>query len=222
MKSLPFCVPFVFFVPDHFAWLSFYPTARETRDMTRATLQIRDWPLPYETLLDARPASAIDLVVMHCTELPDLALAREFGEKIRYEKGTGNSGHYYVDRDGAVSRFVADARVAHHTFGYNARSIGIELVNRGRYPDWNDSRHQAFTEPYASEQIDALCALLARLRGELPNLRWIAGHEDLDRRLEPATDDPATLLPRRRDPGPLFPWNEVLARCGLERLRPDD
>ena len=125
-----------------------------------ATIVIQDWPLPYEERLDTRPASAVDLVVVHCTELPDLKLAREFGEKIRYEKGTGNSGHYYVDRDGAVFRFVADTRVANQTFGYNTRSIGIELINRGRYPYWNDSRHQAFTEPYTQEQIDALRALL--------------------------------------------------------------
>jgi N-acetylmuramoyl-L-alanine amidase len=182
---------------------------------------IQDWPLPYEERLDTRPASAIDLVVVHCTELPDLTLAREFGEKIRYvEKGTGNSGHYYVDRDGAVFRFVADTRVANQTFGYNTRSIGIELINRGRYPYWNDTRHQAFTEPYTQEQIDALRALLGQLRNELPNLRWIAGHEDLDRRLEPASDDPATMLPRRQDPGPLFPWNEVLLGSDLERLNP--
>ena len=182
---------------------------------------IQDWPLPYEERLDTRPASAIDLIVVHCTELPDLKLAREFGEKIRYvEKGTGNSGHYYVDRDGAVFRFVADTRVANQTFGYNARSIGIELVNRGRYPYWNDTRHQAFTESYTQEQIDALRALLGQLRNELPNLRWIAGHEDLDRRLEPAADDPATMLPRRQDPGPLFPWDEVVDGSGLERLHP--
>jgi N-acetylmuramoyl-L-alanine amidase len=187
-----------------------------------ATLTIQDWPLPYEERLDARPASAIDLVVMHCTELPDMKLAREFGEKVRYENGTGNSGHYYIDRDGSVFRFVAETRVAHHTHGYNARSIGIELVNLGRYPDWNGTRHQAFTEPYTEEQIDALRVLLGQLRNELPNLRWIAGHEDLDRRLEPASDDPSTLLARRQDPGPLFPWDRVMDGSGLERLRPGE
>lgn len=184
-----------------------------------ATIAIQDWPLPYEERLDTRAPSAIDLVVVHCTELPDMKLAREFGEKVRYDKGTGNSGHYYVDRDGAVFRFVADTKVANQTFGYNTRSIGIELVNRGRYPYWNDTRHQAFTEPYTREQIDALLALLGKLRNELPNLRWIAGHEDLDRRLEPSSDDPATLLPRRQDPGPLFPWDEIINASGLERLQ---
>ena len=40
------------------------------------------WPihehrLPYEAKLDVREIGQIDLVVMHCTELPDLAMARE-------------------------------------------------------------------------------------------------------------------------------------------------
>ena len=111
-------------------------------------LPIHDWPLPYEERLAERDISAIDLVVIHCTELPDMTMARSYGERIHHASTqTGNSGHYYIDRDGRTFRFVADARVAHHTFQYNARSIGIELVNLGRYPHWDDSRHQTFSEP---------------------------------------------------------------------------
>lgn len=184
-------------------------------------LAIDHWPLTYEERLAQRPSAAIDLVVIHCTELPDMNMAREFGERIRYSGSqTGNSGHYYIDRAGKVFQFVADDRVANHTFGYNPRSIGIELVNVGRYPHWGDSRFQEFTVPYTPEQIESLLALLRRLRNEHVNLRWIAGHEDLDRRLEPATDDPAKQLRRRQDPGPLFPWPEVLEDSGLERLAP--
>ncbi|MEO5558911.1 MAG: N-acetylmuramoyl-L-alanine amidase, partial [Dokdonella sp.] len=117
-------------------------------------LAIDNWPLPYEERLAARPSSAIDLVVIHCTELPDMKMAREFGERIHYAgTQTGNSGHYYIDLEGKVFRFVADTRVANHTFSYNPRSIGIELVNIGRYPHWGDSRFQAFTVPYTAQQI---------------------------------------------------------------------
>ncbi|MEZ5461621.1 N-acetylmuramoyl-L-alanine amidase [Dokdonella sp.] len=182
-------------------------------------LTIHDWPLPYETRLSERSASTVDLVVIHCTELPDMAMAREFGERIRYEETqTGNSGHYYIDRDGRTARFVGDLRIAHHTFRYNPRSIGIELVNRGRYPHWGDSRHQAFTEPYPEAQIESLLALLQQLKRTLPHLTTIAGHDVLDQRKEPASDDPALLLPRRLDPGPMFPWERVVAGCGLRRL----
>lgn len=183
-------------------------------------LVIQDWPLPYEARLAERPASAIDLVVIHCTELPDMATAREYGERIQHANTrTGNSGHYYIDRDGSLFRFVADQRVAHHTFEYNLRSIGIELVNRGRYPNWNDSRHQAFTEPYAPAQIDALLALLGQLRSDHPGLRFIAGHDALDQRREASADDPAILLRRRLDPGPMFPWDRVMPEGGLERFK---
>ena len=184
-------------------------------------LSIHAWPLPYESRLEHRAPSSIDLVVIHCTELPDMTMAREFGERIHYaDKGTGNSGHYYIDTDGGVHRFVADDRVANHTRGYNSRSIGIELSNVGRYPHWGDSKHQAFTAPYTQAQIDALLALLRQLRNALPNLKYIAGHEDLDTRLEPASDDPAIRLRRRQDPAPLFPWDKIVPASGLERLHP--
>ena len=182
-------------------------------------LPIHDWPLPYESRLERRALAAVDLVVIHCTELPDMQMAREFGERIHYPATqTGNSGHYYIDTDGRVYRFVANERAANHTRGYNSRSIGIELSNVGRYPHWGDSRHQQFATPYSKAQIDALLALLRQLRNELPNLRYIAGHEDLDTRLEPASDDPSIMLRRRQDPGPLFPWSEVVPASGLQRL----
>ena len=177
-------------------------------------------PLPYEARLDARPLAQIDLVVIHCTELPDMAMAREFGERVLYDSGTGNSGHYYIDRDGTVFQYVPLQRIAHHVRGYNARAVGIELVNTGRYPHWQDSRHQAMDEAYTDAQIAALVALLRTLQAELPSLRQIAGHEDLDTATAPASDDPSALVPRKRDPGPLFPWERVLESVALERLRP--
>ncbi len=144
-------------------------------------------PLPYVDLLEKRPLSQIDLVVMHCTELPDMAMAREYGERVLYEAGTGASGHYYIDRDGCVYQYVDAALIANHTRGFNPRSVGIEIVNTGRYPNWYDSGNQVMTEPYTAEQISALKQLLLQLKSECPNLQFIAGHEDLDTaRLLPA------------------------------------
>jgi N-acetylmuramoyl-L-alanine amidase len=182
-------------------------------------IAIHDQPLPYESRLAERPASDVDLLVVHCTELPDLATARTYGERVLYPGGGGNSGHYYIDRDGALYRYVAPTRIAHHTRGYNERSIGVELVNRGRYPDWLDTRSQAMTEPYTEAQIASLVALIRQLRRELPNLRWVAGHEDLDTADVPASDDAARTVKRKRDPGPLFPWRR-LDETGLARLAP--
>lgn len=191
--------------------------------VSRLPPRVRIDPLPYVSRLDPRPASQVDLVVIHCTELPDLATAREYGERVLYPPradggGTGNSGHWYVDRDGDTVQYVPHERIAHHVRGYNPRSVGIELVNTGRWPHWLDSRHQAMREPYPDPQIDALLVLLAHLRATLPALLWIAGHEDLDTATEAASDDPAIQVPRKRDPGPLFPWSRVMAECGLQRL----
>ena len=177
--------------------------------------------LPYVARLQARPESQIDLIVLHCTELPDLATAREYGERVLYpDSGTGNSGHFYIDRDGSVHEWVPRDRVANHTRGYNPRSIGIELVNTGRYPDWLDSRHQAMTEPYTEAALDALVKTLQALVLAVPSLKFVAGHEDLDTTTTAASDDPSVQVTRKRDPGPLFPWPRVLDSVQLQRLLP--
>ncbi len=81
-------------------------------------------------------------------------------------------------------------RTANHTRGYNPRSIGIEIVNVGRYPDWLDSTHQDMPEAYTEAQIEQLIGLAQQLQSELPNLQFIAGHEDLDTAQVPASDNP--------------------------------
>lgn len=182
--------------------------------------EIRNWPLRYADKLSVRDQQDIDLVVIHCTELPDLAAARDYGERICHPSGTGNSGHFYVDRNGDVCQFVSCARIAHHVRARNERSIGIELINRGRWPAWLDSRNQTMTEAYPEPQIESLLGLLAWLRRKLPNLAQIAGHEDLDRERVPASDDPHKTVYRKRDPGPAFPWQRVLHACDLQRLQP--
>src|SRR5690606_29631174 len=181
-------------------------------------LEIHEHLLPYVDRLQQRDPATVDLVVIHCTELPDLATARTYGERIVHPgSGTGNSGHLYIDRDGSVHRYVPLDRVAHHVRDWNARSIGIELVNTGRYPDWWDSRRQQMTEAYPAAQIDALVALLGRLRHECRGLRWITGHEDLDTGLVEASDAPTLQVRRKLDPGPPFPWDRVLAGTPLVR-----
>lgn len=185
--------------------------------MSPPALAIIQRPLSYVENLETRALADIRLVVLHCTELPDLPLAREYGERILYPQSqTGNSGHFYIDRDGRVEQWVAENRIAHHVRGHNAHSIGIELVNRGRHPNWLDSRHQAMTESYPDAQIDALAALIAHLENSLPHLAQITGHELLDTEQVPASDNPQVRVSRKRDPGPMFPWQRLLAACRLQ------
>lgn len=170
-------------------------------------------PVSYEAALQSRALSSIHTVVVHCTELPDLATAREYGERIHYEETrTGNCGHLYVDRNGDVIQFAALDRVAHHVRGHNLSSIGIELVNEGRFPNWYDSHAQSPSEPYPDEQIDSLVQVIGLLTHTLPRLSTITGHEDLDQDLVDASDDPQVRVRRKIDPGPLFPWPQVTER----------
>lgn len=183
-------------------------------------LQIVKQLLPYNHKLPLRSLNALDLVVIHCTELPSLELSREYGEQVLYpDSQTGNSGHFYIDLDGTACQWVDVERVANHVRGMNERSIGIELVNAGRYPDWYRSDQQVMADPYTDAQIATLKKLLHRLERIIPGLSWIAGHDELDKELVPAEDDPETLIRRKVDPGPMFPWNAVVADSDLSRWR---
>ena len=183
-------------------------------------LPIIEQLLPYEQQLESRSNKQIDLVVIHCTELPDIAMARQYGEIAHYPNGTGNSGHFYIDRDGSVYMYVKPERVANHTRGYNPRSIGIEIVNTGRFPEWFNSNNQSMNEAYSQQQVNSVIALLNQLKNQYPELAWISGHEDLDTAQVPASDNPDMLVFRKRDPGPQFPWSQVLKATELTYLKP--
>ncbi len=168
---------------------------------------------PMSACCPLRGRERITQVVIHCTELPDLATARAVRRaRALSDSGTGNSGHYYIDRDGRIEQYVALERAAHHVRGHNAHSLGIELVNQGRYPHWLDSRHQRMLEPYPEAQLQALESLLQWLRAQLlPALADIAGHDALDASLVSASDDPSQQVRRKLDPGPQFPWPRIRA-----------
>lgn len=150
-------------------------------------------------------------------------MARVWGEKVIYpEQQTGNSGHFYIDRDGSVEQWLPLNRIAHHVRGFNLQSIGIELVNIGRYPNWFHSDQQQMTEPYPGKQITALTALLNHLQALLPNLRNICGHEDIDTDLVPAEDKPDIMIRRKLDPGVCFSWPGLMEKTTLDRLAKKD
>jgi N-acetylmuramoyl-L-alanine amidase len=192
-------------------------------------LAIRRRHLPYAGLLEPRRVDIVDLAVIHCTELPELATARAYGERVVYPSsgtgsgtgtGTGNSGHFYIERNGSIEEWAPVERIAHHVRGFNDRSVGIELVNIGRFPEWFDSRRQVLGEPYPAAQVEALVQLLGQLSKTLPHLRWIAGHDALDPGYVSATDDPDLRVRRKLDPGPLFPWSDLLGAVPLARFNP--
>lgn len=167
--------------------------------------------LSYNKFLEKRDTATIDKIVLHCTELPTLTQARKAAEKVYREgkKTWGNSGHFYIDKDGQVYRFIDENRVTHHVFSHNRNSIGIEIINAGRYPNWHSSKSQVPTEEYTEAQISSLLELLVFLKKRLPNISMINKHSDLDRRMVHASDDPSVKVHRKIDPGPLFPWRFI-------------
>ncbi len=171
--------------------------------------------LPYNDKLQNRKHSEITTVVVHCTELPDMETARIYGEKIHYASGTGNSGHYYINKLGELFQWVELQRIAHHVANYNAYTIGIELDNLGRYPYWHRTTHQIMHDPYPVIQIDALVTLILKLQKEIPTLQYITGHEDIDDSLIPSENDSEIYVRKKMDPGALFPWPFVMQKINL-------
>jgi N-acetylmuramoyl-L-alanine amidase len=63
--------------------------------------------------------------------------------------------------------------------------------------------------------VDSLVSLLELLHATHASLQWITGHDLLDNELVPASDNPAEQVYRKRDPGPQFPWDDVLTAVHL-------
>ncbi len=186
------------------------------------SLNIKDHKLPFWNKLSERNTNDLDMVVVHATELSDMAEAREYGERILYkEAGTGASGHYYIDRDGSIEQYVPDNRIANHTTGWNKKTLSIELINLGRYPNWYHSDHQKMQEPYTQAQIDALISLVTEFKSRYPTIKYTQGHEDLDTRIIAAENDPSKQVARKMDPGPYFPWELFLDAVDLKKETPE-
>jgi N-acetylmuramoyl-L-alanine amidase len=177
--------------------------------MEKNDMIIVDRLLPWYTNLPQRSLEDITVVVLHATEIPQLDAAWDFAMQSIDEDGVGVCGHIYIDRNGECFCFVPLDRIANHARGYNKQSIGIELVNSGRYPDHFDSHHQEPDEAFTEPQINALQVVLACLKKACPNLVKLVRHSDIDQEVVPSSDDANRKVRRRIDPGPKFPWEEV-------------
>lgn len=106
------------------------------------------------------------------------------------------SAHYLIEENGKLHQLVDDQYRAWHAGksywngiqDVNAHSIGIELVNPG---------HEFGYRPFPDKQIAALISLCKSLikKYNIP-AAYILGHSDV------ATS-------RKKDPGELFPWEEL-------------
>lgn len=168
-------------------------------------------------------SSRVDHIVIHFTGEPFAEAMRLLTERTEIPV----SAHYLVPEHGdpsysrrrlRVHRLVDESERAWHAGdshwrgveALNARSIGIELVNRSRcidmtprhVPSTPSSQRCAF-EPFDPEQVALVIALLKDLLARYPRIdpEDIVGHADI-------------APERRADPGPLFPW-QVLHAHGI-------
>lgn len=146
----------------------------------------------------------VDSIVIHTTEVSfagTLAIFLDTASQV--------SAHFVIAPDGHIVQMVDTSQRAWHATYYNSRSIGIEMVGYADSPStWNDNN------------LAALMDLLA----------WLATAYDVPL-IHPAgnaydfADDQydhaglvahAQIQPwNRTDPGPHFPWDQVLAGTQL-------
>lgn len=136
-------------------------------------------------------------IILHYTGMQTGAEAME-----RLTDSQSNvSAHYTIDEDGSVYNHVEEGKRAWHAGAaywdgatdINSHSIGIELVNPGH--EWG---YRAFSEAQIESLIDLHQSITSRFEIDI---RSVLGHSDI----APA---------RKRDPGELFPWEE-LAKIGI-------
>jgi N-acetylmuramoyl-L-alanine amidase len=139
----------------------------------------------------------VDLLILHYTGMPSCDGARDW----LCNPASKVSCHYLIDESGETTQLVQESRRAWHAgvsswtgdTDTNSRSIGIEIANPGHdhgYPE------------FPREQIAAVIALC----------RDIVSRHSISPAGVLAHSDVAPA--RKRDPGELFPWDELF-RAGI-------
>jgi N-acetylmuramoyl-L-alanine amidase len=176
----------------------------------------------------SRNGEKVTTLIWHYTAGPTLAGAVQW----LCTPSAKASAHFVIGRDGKTVQLVPCADSAWHAGDgtiHNASSIGIEVVNVGYVtPDddagWLDTMGNRWVPdgvapvertlrypsglavtrlwvPYTDAQVSAMRELLAKLAASpwAPCLRDQRGHEDV-------------ALPEghKTDPGPLFPWSQLV------------
>ncbi len=148
-------------------------------------------------------ATAITMVVLHYTGMPDAASALD---RLTDTAAPRVSAHWVVAEDGHVFRLVAEDKRAWHAgkswwrgvTDVNSASIGIEIVNPG---------HEFGYRPFPEPQMVAVEALVTdAVRRHGIDRSNVVGHSDV-------------APGRKDDPGELFDWPR-LARAGLAATIP--
>jgi N-acetylmuramoyl-L-alanine amidase len=138
---------------------------------------------------DGRDGQTVDMLIMHYTDMMhcDDALQRLCNPEAKV------SAHYVVSESGDIYQLVAEDMRAWHAgvshwrgeSNINARSIGIEICNRGHGHDYPD---------FPAAQMAAVSALSSAILARHPiPARNVVGHSDI-------------AFERKKDPGEKFAW----------------
>lgn len=154
------------------------------------------------------------MIVLHWTELPDLAALWNAFRPARIpaarpelvRAGRVNvASQFVVDRDGAIYRLLPETAIARHTIGLNRAAIGIENVGGS-------------AAPLTECQVRANAKLVTDLAARYPTIRYLIGHHEYGRfRGTPLWEerDP-TYFTTKVDPGDEF---MAAVRARVARLR---
>ncbi|MEM9353425.1 MAG: N-acetylmuramoyl-L-alanine amidase, partial [Planctomycetota bacterium] len=148
--------------------------------------------------------SEVDTIVMHTTEI-NLAGTINIFE----DRRNSVSSHYVIGGGGDIFQMVDLQDSAWHATYYNSRSIGIEMVGfAGSRATWNENN------------IAALVDLLAWLYQAYPDIPLVHPSGDAydfpnDTYTQAGLVAHSQVQPwNKSDPGPHFPWDDVLDRVG--------
>ncbi len=148
---------------------------------------------------DRKSVVPVDAVVIHTTEVNfegTLGIFQSPASQV--------SAHFVIAPDGRIIQMVDTSRRAWHATYYNTRSVGIEMVGYANYPDtWNNNNLSALMDLLAWI-VTAYDIPLVHPGGnafDFPNDTY-----NLTGLVEHAQVQPWN----KSDPGPFFPWAQVL------------
>jgi len=144
----------------------------------------------YQLSSSSRPQNTtIDRIVLHHTEGDDFKSAYDTMNI------NGFSVHYMIDKGGEIYYMVDETREAYHAGNneYNARSIGIEIVNSGKE-----------SSPYTDMQYTAIKSLIGDIAKRWASIKidneHVIGHFEIK-------DKEGKC--RKWDPSPNFDWLKI-------------
>lgn len=162
---------------------------------TGVNLNPSSHPLPSNCYGGPRSANQIKIIVLHDSEIANGP--GDLGALYNALNGQGLSVHAGNDGAGNCVRFVDDEMECFHCVSYNSQSLGIEQIGFSTQANWPEAQINN-----TSEWV-AYWANKFNIPLTHSTIHGICTHSDL-----------GTSGGGHTDPGPNYPFNEVLKRAG--------